>query len=270
MRKQKSPVEYNAEFIEVAFAALEIHKGDETATAKFLGVPVKTLRNWIQQASAATEMQEARAARVDALKRPMPPDDVLDPYNPEPLFLAAPDMTQWIAETFTVPGATLYNEDHVHLGVANIGVQWTNVAMRQKMKDVAGTAGIPRVQGDMWTKARVDYHLRQMFGFMPDFLITLYAPYAARVSNRVFCALVEHELYHCAQAIDQFGDPKINEEGLPVWAIRGHDVEVFIGEVQRYGAGAAAGMTKQLIEAAKHPPLIAESDINAACGTCLR
>jgi hypothetical protein len=83
-----------------------------------------------------------------------------------------------------------------------------------------------------------------------------------------FCALVEHELYHCGQQRNEFGGPKFNSMGLPIFGINGHDVEEFVGIVRRYGVGAAAGQTLALVEAAQRGPEISKATITAACGSC--
>nr|WP_271894430.1 putative metallopeptidase [Phyllobacterium sp. IY22] len=47
---------------------------------------------------------------------------------------------------------------------------------------------------------------------------------------------MEHELYHAGQDRDSFGAPKFRKStGLPVFILRGHDIEEFIGVVRRYG-----------------------------------
>ena len=104
------------------------------------------------------------------------------------------------------------------------------------------------------------------FGYVPSFLITLAADYCAGCSDAEFCAIVEHELYHIAQALDKYGEPKFTEEGLPRLKLRGHDVEEFVGVVRRYGASEGV---KALVEAANNPPEVAKINIARACGTCL-
>ena len=79
-------------------------------------------------------------------------------------------------------------------------------------------------------------------------------------------ALAEHEMYHCGQERDEFGAPKFRKSGLPAFAMRGHDVEQFVGVVRRYGAGAAGVMA--MVDAANRPPEIADIRIAQACGTC--
>lgn len=104
---------------------------------------------------------------------------------------------------------------------------------------------------------------------VPDFIITIDAAWWLQASDAEACALVEHELYHCAQDRDEYGAPKFNKQtGRPVFAMRGHDVEEFIGVVRRYGADAAG--IRALIEAAEAGPEIAAASIAQCCGTCLR
>jgi hypothetical protein len=183
-------------------------------------------------------------------------------------FIPAPDVGAWIRTSFLDPESPLYNVEHDHLNSADIGVLWTNVGNSRHMNAIAGTAEMPTPQGGKWQKGRALYQLRRWFGAEPDFLITLSAEYAAEVSDVVFCALVEHELYHCAQRLDAFGIPMFTQEGRPKFGIRGHDVEEFVGIVRRYGAKAGAGDTEALVKAARRKPEIAAADIKALCGTC--
>ncbi|MQU78407.1 hypothetical protein FB009_109180 [Sinorhizobium medicae] len=109
--------------------------------------------------------------------------------------------------------------------------------------------------------------IKQWFGFVPDFIITLDAEYCRHCGDAEFMALVEHELYHAAQDTDAFGAPKFSRStGRPVFTIRGHDVEEFVGVVRRYGADAAG--VRALVDAANGPPEIAKAQISHACGTC--
>jgi hypothetical protein len=205
------------------------------------------------------------------MDRPKPPEELLDEFNFDPLFVPAPDLSQWARQTFIVEQAPLVNADHTHLREARIGFLWTNVANSRHQRAIVGTAelGEPRASQGKWAKAQQEYQIRQWFGGIPDFKIIIYAPYAAEVDDVSFCSLVEHELYHCAQAVDEFGSPKFSRTtGMPVYAMKGHDVEEFVGIVKRYGAGAAAGETTALIEAANRVPEIGAAKVAAACGTC--
>ena len=63
--------------------------------------------------------------------------------------------------------------------------------------------------------------------------------------------------------------PKFSKQtGRPVFAIRGHDVEEFVGVVERYGAEATN--VQALVRAANKGPSIAQAAIANACGNCLR
>jgi hypothetical protein len=118
-----------------------------------------------------------------------------------------------------------------------------------------------------WSKARARLQVEQWFGTVPDFIMTLDANYCTQCSDDEFCALVEHELYHMAQERDPFGMPKFSAAtGKPVFGMRGHDVEEFIGVVRRYGADAAH--VRALVDAANAGPTVARVHIAQACGTC--
>lgn len=196
----------------------------------------------------------------------MPPAELRRPaFGPD--FAPAPDVASWIRETFQTEGRPLHNPEHRHLARASIGVLWTNVVQRRQMRLVLATAEQPLSRASAWQKARHDMQLFDWFREIPDFLITLYAPKLSEVDNATWCAVIEHELYHCAQARDAFGLPKFGKDG-PIYAIRGHDSEEFIGVVRRYGARDVG--TQLLIEAARETPLMSAADIAGACGTCLK
>ena len=66
-----------------------------------------------------------------------------------------------------------------------------------------------------WQKARMEQQMRDWFGEVPAFIITLAADYCAQCSDTDFCALIEHELYHIAQDTNQYGEPAFTKEGGP-------------------------------------------------------
>lgn len=200
------------------------------------------------------------------MTRPLPPECMADV---EERFEPADDLREWIINTFISDDGELANEDHRHLMDAEIGVLWTNVDNSRNMRSVIGQAELmPPMAMGKWQKARACQQIEDWFDGMPDFILTFYAPAASVMDDASFCALVEHELYHCGQKRDVHGMPKFGQDGRPSFAIRGHDVEEFVGVVARYGA-AASGVTK-MIEAASHSPVVALADIAGACGTCLR
>lgn len=113
----------------------------------------------------------------------------------------------------------------------------------------------------------MERQLLDWFGEVPTFLLTFDAEYAATCTDAEFMALVEHELYHAGQERDAFGAPRFNKQtGKPIFGIRGHDVEEFVGVVRRYGASAAH--VEEMVVAANAGPEIARVDVARACGTC--
>lgn len=196
--------------------------------------------------------------------RPTPPADL-----PESLWLTlrpAPEVWEWIQREILATTGSIHNEEHAHIIDANIGVLWASSAFNKKGRSVLGQAEQVMFRAGGWQKARQEQQMREWFGEEPQFLITLAADYCAQCTDAEFCALVEHELYHIAQATDQYGAPKFTQDGMPKLEMRGHDVEEFIGVVRRYGASHEV---QQLIEAASRPPEVAKINISRACGTCL-
>lgn len=200
------------------------------------------------------------------IARPDPPDvvaeDVPECFVPDPAF------AEWIRGTFLAASGPLANEDHAHLLDATIGVLWTNAIHVRQMRTVLATAEIPTIQAGGWKRARFELQLREWFDAPLDFLLTFSAPDCGRLEDRAFCALVEHELYHCAQAEDRYGAPRFHRDtGLPIYIIRGHDVEEFTGVVRRYGPTSRD--VRDMVDAASQSPLIGGEPIAIACGVCL-
>jgi hypothetical protein len=136
-------------------------------------------------------------------------------------------------------------------------------------RSIVGQAELGSTIGGMgkWTRARAEQQIVEWFGSVPDFVITLFAPYADQCDDASFVALVEHELYHCSQQRDEFGMPRFKKStGMPAFCMRGHDVEEFVGVVRRYGADAAG--VRAMIDAAAEGPTIASAGIGFACGNC--
>lgn len=204
---------------------------------------------------------------MKAAKRPMPPEFIV--ADPSILtFVPAPDLPEWIADTFLAEASRLFNPDHVHLAHADVRFLWSTVPNARQMRVILGQCelGQPRATMGKWPKARMEQQLMGWFGAIPDFLITLDANYCVQAGDIEFCALVEHELYHAGQERDEFGLPKFTREGRPKFAMRGHDVEEFIGVVRRYGATSPD--VRELVKAANTRPEIASVHIAQSCGTC--
>ncbi|WP_313087412.1 putative metallopeptidase [Stutzerimonas nitrititolerans] len=178
----------------------------------------------------------------------------------------APDVWEWITSQVLADTGSIHNPDHAHLLDADIGVLWASSSFAKKGRVVVGQAEQVMFRAGGWQKARQEQQMMNWFGRVPAYLITLAADYCSQCSDAEFCALVEHELYHIAQAKDEFGAPKFTQEGLPKLEMRGHDVEEFVGVVRRYGASQGV---QELIDAANQSPEVAKINISRACGTCL-
>jgi hypothetical protein len=204
--------------------------------------------------------------------RPLPPS-LLEDENTPPTFLPAPELVEWMLETFVLT-SQLCNPDHEHLADARLGALWTNAENVTKGRRVWGTAEkpLPPPGVGKWQRARWRQQMREWFpefdGELPDFIITIDATLAMVTDDLTWCAGCEHELYHCAQALDEYGSPRFTRDERPVYHILGHDAEEFAGVVRRYGVGAAAGGVSELVAAAAKVPLIGRATAELVCGTC--
>lgn len=201
------------------------------------------------------------------MSRPIPPADLLE--SPWLILRPAPEVWEWIQREILDTTGSIHNEEHAHLIDASVGVMWASSSFAKKGRSVLGQAEQLMIRAGGWQKARQEQQLRDWFGEEPEFLITLAADYCAQCSEAEFCALVEHELYHIAQATDQYGAPKFTREGLPKLTMRDHDVSEFISIVERYGVGHPEGDLARMVEAAKKTPSVSRASIANACGTCL-
>lgn len=194
------------------------------------------------------------------IPRPMPPKFVTDSFYPA--FAPELDLPEFFKKMFLDEWSEFYNEDHLHLLGANIGYLWTNVPNEKGMRMVAATAQIPNIQSSKWNKEIFDFQLKTWFGsFDLDFLITIDANYAKKIDDDSFCALVEHEHYHCALK-------GFKRDGTPKFGMREHDVTEFIGITERYGPGVSANVP-QLVEAALKRPKFSPGQITSVCGVCM-
>lgn len=200
--------------------------------------------------------------------RPCPPADLVG--EEAELFLTlwpAPEISEWVQRNILADEGPINNPDHSHLVDADLCFLWASTAFTKQGRTVLGQCEQVMFRASGWQKARQEQQMREWFGHVPQFIITLAADYCSQCSDIEFCALVEHELMHIGQQMDEFGSPKFDKEGLPKLCMVGHDVEEFIGVVQRYGASQDV---QRLIDAAKAVPSVARANIAHACGTCLK
>lgn len=197
------------------------------------------------------------------MKRPQPPNDI---FTSEMIYITpANDVKQWVMDSIISVTGNIHNPDHLHLDDADICFLWAASSFTKQGRSILGQTERLMFRAGGWQKARAEQQMIQWFGHIPEFLITLAADYCASCSDAEFCALVEHELYHIAQAVDDFGAPKFKEDGNPKLMIRGHDVEEFTGVVRRYGASE---QVKEMIKAASKKAEVSALNIAHACGTC--
>lgn len=205
-----------------------------------------------------------------ASTRPMPPIDlgqvVPDGESPKAL-VPAPDIRSWVINTILADDGALHNPDHKHLLNANLCFLWGASSFAKAGRKVLGQAEQVMFRVGGWQKQRQEQQMIEWFGHVPDFLITLAADYCAQCTDAEFCALLEHELYHIAHELDDFGAPKFTQYGAPKLRIVAHDVEEFIGVVRRYGPSADVA---RLVDAAKAMPEVGRLNISRACGCCLK
>jgi hypothetical protein len=184
--------------------------------------------------------------------------------------MPAREVRDWIQEVILANDGAIHNPDHAHLIDADLEVLWAAGGFRSKMRTVIGTAEEVAFRCNAWQKGRQEQQMREWFGRTPGYLITLDGDYCAQCSDAEFCALIEHELYHIAQQVDEFGSPMFSKEGRPKLGIRGHDVEEFVGVVRRYGAGDPDGPVARMAAAARMGATVNHTSIAGACGTCLQ
>lgn len=203
------------------------------------------------------------------MPRPVPPcsgDTQAELADELIRLVPAPEVWEWLQTEILADTGSIHNEDHAHLIDADIRVMWASSAFSKKGRTVVGQAEEVAFRAGGWQKARMEQQMMDWFGDVPSYIITLAADYCSQCSDTDFCALVEHELYHIAQATDKYGAPKFTQEGLPKLEMRGHDVEEFVGVVRRYGASPDV---QELVDAANKPAEVGKLNISRACGTCL-
>lgn len=210
------------------------------------------------------------------LARPRPPADLITVGGlvAPGRFVPAPDLLEWIRSSYLHEDGGLFTEEHAHLDLATIGCLWTNVENIYRQRRMFGVAEMPTQtigRGGKWMRARGMQQLTEWFGEVPDFLLTFDALFLNEADDVDFCFMVDHELFHCAQAKDEFDEPRFNKvTAEPVWAIRGHDIEEFTAVVRRFGIEAAGKDAVDFVLAASKRPEVARAKVVASCGTCLK
>ncbi|MCV7485099.1 putative metallopeptidase [Acinetobacter baumannii] len=207
--------------------------------------------------------------------RPFPPTDFIDQADEEEAIriVPAPDLKNWVVANFLTLGGPLHNPDHDHIAEmlhdneGFLAFAWASTAYTRAKRMVLGQCEKVMFQQGGWKKARQEQQMRDWFGFVPVYLITIDASFCEKANDSEFCALLEHELYHIGVERDLDGEIIYSDHtGLPKHYLAGHDVEEFIGVVKRWGANDSV---KRLIEVAKNPPFVSDLDISKCCGNCV-
>ena len=207
--------------------------------------------------------------------RPFPPTDLIDQAEEEEAIRIAPavELKEWVIKNFLTIGGQLHNPDHDHISEllhddeTFLAFAWASSACMAKKRMVLGQCEKVMFNQGGWKKARQEQQMRDWFGCVPVYLITIDASFCEQASDHDFCALIEHELYHLGAKRDEDGNYLISPStGEYKYYLRPHDVEEFHGVVQRYGASEDV---QKMVDLANDGPTIGKAKIAHACGTCL-
>jgi hypothetical protein len=126
--------------------------------------------------------------------------------------------------------------EHVHLkeGEPSVGFLLRTFPKVEGGRTVLGSIHLPSVTGKL--KEAFLWMVGNTFGYMPDFLVILDEAYWRAGDDRLREILMFHEMSHAVHKQDQYGAPRFDQEGRPVWGLVGHDVEEFTSVAARYGA----------------------------------
>ena len=212
---------------------------------------------------------------MDKQFRPFPPTELIDQAEQEEAIrlAPAPELKEWVVKNWLTVGGELHNPDHDHIAELLhdneefLAFAWASSAAVAKKRMVLGQCEKVMFNQGGWKKARQEQQMRDWFGFVPQYLITIDATYCEQASDRDFCRLIEHELYHIGVERDEDGEVIYSDHtGLPKHYLAGHDVEVFFGEIRQHGVDSSV---QRLLEIAKNAPFASETNIAACCGNCL-
>lgn len=185
------------------------------------------------------------------MKHPLPPDDM-------PSFLAAHEIYEFLHETIFNKHSEYFNEDHQHLFEMQpheLAFMWADGGFEKARKYVIGECEKVQFMAGGWKRERQIMWFRMIFNDVPEFLITLDARYCRDCTKHQFMSLLEHELYHIVQKLNQYGEPAFKANGRPSLEIIGHDVEEFSAVVKRYGGDDDVN---EMVDMAKQKPLFSD------------
>lgn len=146
--------------------------------------------------------------------RPFPPTDLIDQAEEEEAIrlAPAPELKEWVVKNWLTLGGELHNPDHDHIAELLhdndefLAFAWASSAAVAKKRMVLGQCEKVMFNVGGWKKARQEQQMRDWFGFVPQYLITVDAAFCEQASDREFCRLIEHELYHIGVERDEDGE----------------------------------------------------------------
>lgn len=179
--------------------------------------------------------------------RPFPPTDLIDQAEEEEAIRLAPavELKEWVIKNFLTIGGQLHNPDHDHISEllhddeTFLAFAWASSACQSKKRMVLGQCEKVMFNQGGWKKARQEQQMRDWFGFVPQYLITIDATYCEQASDRDFCRLIEHELYHIGVERDEDGEIIYSDK---VQAKK--DLEFCSAELSKYQNLSRSGLTR--------------------------
>lgn len=153
-----------------------------------------------------------------------------DDDNPA-AFALAHDPAVLAARVLRLPEHANLLENEVHIGYVFRGTP-----KEKGGKTELGSVHVVRSMFQGGFKDMALQMLETFLGHLPEFLVVLDAQWWTQASDRQREALIFHELCHIKQKLDQYGAPRFDRDGNPVFGIVEHDITAFNDEVARYGA----------------------------------
>jgi len=146
--------------------------------------------------------------------RPFPPTDLIDRAEEDETIRLEPavDLKEWVLKNFLTIGGALHNPDHDHIAEllhddeTILAFAWASSACMAKKRMVLGQCEKVMFNQGGWKKARQEQQMRDWFGFVPVYLITVDASFCEKSNDVEFCRLIEHELYHIGVERDEDGE----------------------------------------------------------------
>lgn len=118
---------------------------------------------------------------------------------------------------FLTIGGLLYNPDHDHIAELLhdnkefLACTWASSACIAKKRMVLGQCEKVMFNQGGWKNARQEQQMRDWFSYGAVYLITIDASYYDQATDRDFCALIEHELYHIGGERDEDSEALYSE-----------------------------------------------------------